>query len=396
MALEGTIKEFGLADIFQLIALQKKTGVLFLKGTDGTVNIHFEDGMVVKAETSQRKSKHQIGRIFINRGKINEPQLKDALEIQVSTGQKVGQVLLGQGLINKDDLRDALAFQMSEIVYRVFRWKGGDYKFYQDKVDYDRDTVQPLNSENILMDGVRMLDEWPRIEKKLPSIEVVLKKADAAKKDAGNDEDGVDIFAGGGKHGSGGMSKEASSIIELIDGRKSIYEILEYSSYGEFDTYKAIVDLIDMGAVLRTGAKPGIMREDAQVAAPTFRREPVNIDKLPYVFLAVSVVLLCLQLTGTRKITSTRATGLEALKSAFAVEQVESFYDNALLYYFDSGSYPETGIDMVKRDYMSKSSVLDPWGGQLVIIATKSGNLVVNSPGPDKTMGTADDISSNP
>ena len=31
MALEGTIRDFGLPDIFQLIGLQKKTGLLTLK-----------------------------------------------------------------------------------------------------------------------------------------------------------------------------------------------------------------------------------------------------------------------------------------------------------------------------------------------------------------------------
>ena len=31
MALEGTIRDFGLPDIFQLIGLQRKTGILTLK-----------------------------------------------------------------------------------------------------------------------------------------------------------------------------------------------------------------------------------------------------------------------------------------------------------------------------------------------------------------------------
>ena len=31
MALEGTLKDFALPDIFQLIGLQKKTGMLYLK-----------------------------------------------------------------------------------------------------------------------------------------------------------------------------------------------------------------------------------------------------------------------------------------------------------------------------------------------------------------------------
>ncbi|MFQ5768578.1 MAG: DUF4388 domain-containing protein, partial [Acidobacteriota bacterium] len=42
MALEGTLRDFSLADIFQLIGLQRKTGLLTLKGPDDTVTIPFE------------------------------------------------------------------------------------------------------------------------------------------------------------------------------------------------------------------------------------------------------------------------------------------------------------------------------------------------------------------
>lgn len=45
MALEGTIKDFGLPDIFQLIGLQRKTGVLTLRAKNETVTVTFESGM---------------------------------------------------------------------------------------------------------------------------------------------------------------------------------------------------------------------------------------------------------------------------------------------------------------------------------------------------------------
>ena len=54
MALEGRIKDFGLADIFQLIQLQKKTGVLTVKNDQQKAAILFEGGMIVGAETNDR------------------------------------------------------------------------------------------------------------------------------------------------------------------------------------------------------------------------------------------------------------------------------------------------------------------------------------------------------
>ena len=55
MALEGTIKDFGLPDIFQLIGLQRKTGLLTLKHAQDQVTVFFENGMVVNADSSSKR-----------------------------------------------------------------------------------------------------------------------------------------------------------------------------------------------------------------------------------------------------------------------------------------------------------------------------------------------------
>ena len=54
MALEGTIKDFGLPDIFQLIGLQRKTGLLTLKNEKEHVTVAFENGMVVMADSARQ------------------------------------------------------------------------------------------------------------------------------------------------------------------------------------------------------------------------------------------------------------------------------------------------------------------------------------------------------
>ena len=51
MALEGTIKDFGLADILQLIGIQRKTGILVLEREGENVELKFLDGNVVGGST---------------------------------------------------------------------------------------------------------------------------------------------------------------------------------------------------------------------------------------------------------------------------------------------------------------------------------------------------------
>ena len=50
MALKGTLKDFGIADILQLIGQQGKTGTLHLKAKDQEVDISFSEGAIVRAE----------------------------------------------------------------------------------------------------------------------------------------------------------------------------------------------------------------------------------------------------------------------------------------------------------------------------------------------------------
>ena len=71
----------------------------------------------------------------------------------------------------------ALNLQILQIIYRLFRWKDGEYNFEpHDTVEYDRENVTPMAAESILMEGIRMLDEWPIIEKKIPSFDKVFEK----------------------------------------------------------------------------------------------------------------------------------------------------------------------------------------------------------------------------
>jgi hypothetical protein len=389
MALEGTIKDFGLADIFQLIGLQKKTGTLFLKGLETTVNIHFEDGAVVKTEESLKIPKYTVGKILINREKIKPYQLEEALEVQKTTARKIGSILIGQELINKDDLRDALSFQMKEAVYRVFRWKGGDYKFYQDKVEYDRDTVVPLSSEHLLMDGVRMLDEWPKLEKMLPPSDIVLERDElktVSEDEAAGEED---IFSYEG--GPGGLSKDALQTLKFVHGGKTVYEIIESSPLGEFDASKAVVELLRKGYLRKTESLPEIILHEKKIRHPRIVSEWLAYAL--YVIVAAALSLIFLQVTGTRRIMDPRVTQFPELKTSFCTVQVEKVRDNLDLYYFDNGSFPKKLSTLGRLDY--DADLTDPWGWMLGM-KFNDGEVIVESAGLDGYMGTDDDVSSNP
>jgi hypothetical protein len=100
MALKGTLKDFGIADILQLIGQQQKTGVLYLKSKDQEVQVYFRDGNIVRAESVTRKKKDLIGNMLVRAEVITEKQLESALETQRRTLKRLGDVLVSSGAIS--------------------------------------------------------------------------------------------------------------------------------------------------------------------------------------------------------------------------------------------------------------------------------------------------------
>jgi hypothetical protein len=101
MALEGTFKDFGLADIFQLVGLQKKTGVLTVRAGGGRlVTVSFEKGMVVFADEFQRGEAERLGSVLLRTRRLTEEQLARAVEVQRTTAQRLGYVLVEQKFIS--------------------------------------------------------------------------------------------------------------------------------------------------------------------------------------------------------------------------------------------------------------------------------------------------------
>ncbi len=257
MALKGTLKDFSLADIFQLISIQKKTGVLSLTKDSQEIDVFFQDGMIVGAESKNAKADYLLGKLLVRIGAITDEELDIALEVQKNTMKRLGQILIEKNFISQGDLREALKKRVLEIVYSLFRWRRGSYHFKPlSSVDYDKENFEPLSTESVLMEGLRMIDEWPIIERKLNKPEVVFRKTDKYGADEENlEKKEVEIdaflveedFLKGNKKSV--LPYEMEYVLSLVDGMSSLAEIVEKSKLIEFYTYRALYDLLEQGYI---------------------------------------------------------------------------------------------------------------------------------------------------
>ena len=253
MALEGTLKDFSLADIFQLIGIQKKTGMLVLREGEDMVRVSFQNGTIVGSEKESEQMESRLGHVLVKRGVISQEQLNRALEIQSESLQRLGQVVVENGFIGASDLKEALRNQVLQIVYSLFRWKNGHYHFSpQDAVDFDRDNFEPISTESILMEGLRMLDEWPLIERVINDPYVVFKRTDKAKKVKDSFSSSFDEPIMGNDLDAVSLPHDQVYVLQLIDGVSSAKEIGDKSKLIEFETYRSLYDLYEGSFIEKT------------------------------------------------------------------------------------------------------------------------------------------------
>lgn len=261
MALRGTLADFGLPDIFQLVGHQQKTGVLLLKDRELEVKIFFVEGNVVKAEQASRDRADLLGNIMVRAGIISAAQLDSALNTQQRTLRRLGDILIEMNAVDRATLKEIARLQTTETIYRLFMWRKGTYEFTATPVDYDEQSYEPIRAENILMEGFRMVDEWPAVRKVIPSarctFQVIREPAPAST--SGNDDD--DLLAGmadafgrerTGEHDVGGhaprpIGPAERQVFPLVTTTRTVQDIIDLSRMGEFETTKSLAALVQNG-----------------------------------------------------------------------------------------------------------------------------------------------------
>src|SRR5262249_3378996 len=155
-----TLKDFGIADILQLIGHQTKTGRLTLKTGVEEVEVYFIDGNVVFASEKHRNSKNLLGNLLLRAELLSLEQLEEALSVQQRTLKRLGDILTEAGTVTPQQLAQMMRLQTTETLYKLFSWKNGSYEFSQEDVDPAKSAFDPIRAESVLLEGFRRMDEW--------------------------------------------------------------------------------------------------------------------------------------------------------------------------------------------------------------------------------------------
>ena len=359
MGLEGTLKVFSLTDIFQMLGLQRKTGVLIVEGEDDTVTISFLGGQVVAAESAVRRLENRLGNLLLRAGYVSQEQLDHVLAIQKETQQRMGFLLVRERLVDPQELREALRLQIARIVYSAFRWPDGRFRFSQEgMVDYDADHMAPVSTDTILMEAAQMVDEWPLFEKKVGALATLYRRAPGVEK--------LKLVANqkNAPEGTLSVSKSEAETWRWIDGKRSVGDIMERAFLSDFEVLKGTADLLGRHLI-----EPGKVEEAEPVAVPPPAVAPPRGISLTAVGLwALLAVLTFLSIRWIPRNPANlflRPAADQSLAADFfkavSLNRAVSIERAVRIYYDSSGRYPKNLEDLVVAGIVDEDALRDPY-----------------------------------
>lgn len=268
MALQGNLDDFSLPEILQLIAVQQKSGVLKLTSGHDVAVIFFEGGRVVSTRDRRRNARDPLKIFLIQTGYITDAQLKQIETIEGESKRELTDVLLSGNYITTENLALAIQDQIQDTMHQLLTWKQGTYHFSGDARTVPKFAANVrLNTEGLLMESMRRLDEIVRYKQVLSSPAMVLRPKALAMppKD---------------------MTGPEQRVLPLVDGLKPLRDIVAQSKLVEFEVYEALHRLLDLGVIeVSLGATPAPPKV-TPIATPA-KTPPARSFALP-----VAVVML--------------------------------------------------------------------------------------------------------
>lgn len=229
MALNGDLSTMGLEDIFQWLAVGKKTGVLELRGPLHTKRVAFHEGRITSIWSSDPRE--YLGQYLLAYNRITEDQLREALATQEDEQQLLGRILINRQLVTEAEIRRIVQLKVEESIYDTFLWNMGTFEFHDGATSHQKSMLLSLDVTGIVLEGARRLDDWKRIRRIIRGGDAVMAPISEAIAERLP------------------LASEDADILARLDGHKRVDQLVVDMRLPEYKINKLLFDLHEKGLV---------------------------------------------------------------------------------------------------------------------------------------------------
>lgn len=167
---KGSIGEFTTSDLYRLLSLQKKTGLLHLSGERDAVELFFLRGNLVDLHWPTRPKEKKLANVLMQNNLITSEHVEQAIARQKDTGQHLGFILINMGLLKEEDLSGSLTIHMIEGLRTALTLKAGNFVFKElPASNYEGASFDPIDFQNLYRQVILGQEELPFLKRKIDS-----------------------------------------------------------------------------------------------------------------------------------------------------------------------------------------------------------------------------------
>jgi DNA-binding response OmpR family regulator len=235
----GDIGAIPLAEVLQILQMQRQTGVLRITNSRTVITISIRQGLIDLVQSRGAAEEFRLGRYFIERGLITRDELERMTKEAATNPQakRLGDALVDSGKASNDDLTEALTRQSCELIYDVLRWPFGRFSFSKEPFRPEAEMAKlGIGISGIVLEGFRRVDEWRLMEGTINFDGVVV--IDQMALDAVDKEK---------------LTRTEKLVLGAVSGERTVREVINESAVASFDGIKVIYQFLQ-SRVLRTRA----------------------------------------------------------------------------------------------------------------------------------------------
>ncbi len=230
--IRGNLEAFRIIELMQMLALQRHTGRLLISRKDGKAEIYFKEGAVAFAGSTLNGSLPGVEGLLRKTCRLAEDGLQHAHRIASMTGQPIDGVLAQERLLDQKTFAACLRRHTEAVVYKAMGWTEGDFVFDKEPSPQFANPVA-IKVDDLILEGTRRADEWVLIQQKIPDLSLVFEPL------IGNAEELT----------RRGLSAADLKVFSMVDGRRTVQDIIDVSMMSDFDVVKSMFILLSVGLI---------------------------------------------------------------------------------------------------------------------------------------------------
>ncbi len=247
--MQGDLTRDALGDVIRKLYVNRRGGILHLTQDKTSKRIYFRKGSMIFANSDVDADR--LGEFLIRQQVISREDFERASTVMRETGSRLGRTLVELGFASPEGMEAKVVEQIQTIIYSLFSWTSGEYRFEQHESPVDEDIVLNLSTADIILEGTRRMDDMGKVSRALGDLGRVLQTT----------EDPLLLY-----QKMSTLSQSEYFILSRVDGLSSMADILSISPIGEEQTLRCIYGLVSAGVIEpKGGASP--LAEDAAMAA---------------------------------------------------------------------------------------------------------------------------------